>query len=135
LRVVIDANVIISAAITDHSTSSKCIEAVIENHDLLMSTEALDEYRSVLERPKIQRVSTERKRMGLINLVRDSAIWIVKNVEITACRDPKDNHLLELAVTGGADILITGDRDLLDLNGQFTFAILSPRDFLNFLAS
>lgn len=49
---------------------------------------------------------------------------------ITICRDPKDNKLLELAVSGNANFLVTGDKDLLVLNPFRGIEIIVPRDFL-----
>lgn len=49
---------------------------------------------------------------------------------ITACRDPKDDKFLELAVSGRATHIISGDTDLLTLNPFRGIAILPPRAFL-----
>jgi len=49
---------------------------------------------------------------------------------ITICRDPRDNKFLELAVDGKAQIIITGDQDLLILNPFENIDVLTPRDFL-----
>jgi putative PIN family toxin of toxin-antitoxin system len=49
----------------------------------------------------------------------------------TQCRDSKDNFLLELAVDGKADYLITGDNDLLELNTVHKTKIVKIEDFLN----
>ena len=45
------------------------------------------------------------------------------------CRDPKDQPFLDLAQSGRADLLVTGDEDLLALAGQTAFAIETPEDF------
>ena len=49
---------------------------------------------------------------------------------IAACRDPKDDKFLELAVNGHADVLITGDADLLALNPFRRVPIITPADFV-----
>ena len=49
---------------------------------------------------------------------------------VTDCRDPKDNKFLELALSGKADFIITGDDDLLNLHPWRGIAILSPADYL-----
>ena len=55
-------------------------------------------------------------------------------VEITetvaACRDPKDDQILELAISGNADCIVTGDDDLLTMNPFRGIAIIAPADFL-----
>lgn len=50
---------------------------------------------------------------------------------IVVCRDPKDDKLLELAVSGNADFLVTGDKDLLVLNPFRGVEIITPREFLD----
>jgi predicted nucleic acid-binding protein len=52
------------------------------------------------------------------------------SIEITVCRDPKDNMILELAVSGEADFIITGDEDLLILNPFQSIQILTPDAWL-----
>jgi predicted nucleic acid-binding protein len=49
---------------------------------------------------------------------------------VRACRDPHDDKVLEAAVSGRADVLITGDKDLLELNPFRGIAILGPVNFL-----
>jgi len=50
---------------------------------------------------------------------------------IRACRDPKDDKFLEVAVDGRADAIVTGDHDLLELHPFHGIAILTPADYLN----
>jgi putative PIN family toxin of toxin-antitoxin system len=56
-------------------------------------------------------------------------------IEITesviACRDPKDDKFLEVAVCGDASLIITGDKDLLDLHPYRGISIVTPRQFLD----
>jgi predicted nucleic acid-binding protein len=49
---------------------------------------------------------------------------------VRACRDPRDDKFLEVAVHGRADAIVTGDRDLLDLNPFRGIAILTPAEYL-----
>jgi predicted nucleic acid-binding protein len=50
---------------------------------------------------------------------------------IRACRDPRDDKFLEAAVHGHADLILTGDRDLLDLHPFRAIAILTPAAYLD----
>jgi len=59
------------------------------------------------------------------------AILVEIQAPIRACRDPKDDKFLELAVDGRADAIVTGDGDLLDLHPFRGIAILMPADYLN----
>lgn len=49
---------------------------------------------------------------------------------VHTCRDPRDDKLLEVAVNGRADLIITGDRDLLELNPFMDIAVLTPAAYL-----
>lgn len=51
-------------------------------------------------------------------------------VTITICRDPKDNKFLELALSGQADLILTGDDHLLSLHPWRGIPILTPQDYL-----
>ncbi len=56
------------------------------------------------------------------------------NERIVACRDPTDDRFLDLAVNGRADVLVTGDLDLLVLNPFWGSPIITPRGFVHELA-
>lgn len=60
----------------------------------------------------------------------EASILVEVTENITICRDPTDNMVLELAVSGKADVIITGDSDLLHLHPFRGTAILNPKDFL-----
>lgn len=62
-----------------------------------------------------------------------SAVLIEPNEQVSICRDPKDNKFLELAVSGKADFIVSGDEDLLELNPFREIRILKPADFLQML--
>ena len=98
---------------------------------LLMSEAQAAELADVLSRSKFDRyaVPDERRRL-LANLLR-----VAELVEITepvrASSDPKDDKILELAVNGNADYIVSGDRrGLLDLNPFRGIAIITPAEFL-----
>jgi predicted nucleic acid-binding protein len=52
---------------------------------------------------------------------------------ITVCRDPDDNRILETAVIGGCDLIVSGDSDLLTLGSYQDIRIMRPADFLEFV--
>ena len=54
---------------------------------------------------------------------------------VQACRDPSDDKILELAVNGRADYIITGDDDLLVMNPFRGIPIIRPAEFLEIAAS
>ncbi|MFQ5640976.1 MAG: putative toxin-antitoxin system toxin component, PIN family, partial [bacterium] len=93
------------------------------------------EINEVLSREKFSRyVTSEERELFLQWFIRE-----VRLVEVTekiqVCRDSKDDRFLELAVSGKASHLITGDEDLLALNPFRGIHILTPKEFLDSLVS
>jgi putative PIN family toxin of toxin-antitoxin system len=81
---------------------------------------------------KLNKYLTEQDRMRfLVTLLKESELVGITQ-QIHECRDPNDNKFLELAVCGNANVLVTGDDDLLVLNPFRGIAVLTPRDFLSF---
>jgi len=129
-RFVLDTNVLVSAALFRQSKPAQVFRTVLDSGNVLVSVETLEELRNVLNRKKFDRyISLEDKRDFLAVLVRRSSL-IEPTLRITACRDPKDNQILELAVSGQADFVITGDNDLLVLNPFQNIQILTPDTWL-----
>ena len=129
-RYVIDTNVLISAILLPDSTAYNAYIKALETGILLASSSTLAEYSEVILRSKFDRYSSqERRRVFLNELIQDvEKITIIE--EVDACRDPKDNKFLEVAVNGMADMLITGDNDLLDINPFRGIIIITPADFV-----
>jgi len=67
---------------------------------------------------------------ALVNLIRLRGQLVIPSQTVTACRDPKDNKFLEAALAGEADVLTTGDSDLLELHPFAGVEILRPAEFL-----
>jgi len=96
----------------------------------MVSLKTLEELRHVLNRKKFDRyIDSEAKKDFLVVLVGGSNL-VEPTSEITVCRDPKDNMILELAVTGKANFIITGDDDLLVLNPFQKIQIVTPDAWL-----
>ena len=84
----------------------------------------------VLGRPKFDRyVSLEDRKHFLRLMGRISELGPIIH-PVRACRDPKDDKFLELAVNGEASLIVTGDADLLSLHPFQQIAILTPADYL-----
>ena len=84
----------------------------------------------VFSRSKFDRYLSEETRFAFLTKhIRDAEPVIIYE-RIQVCRDPKDNMILELAVSGNADYIITGDADLLVLNPFRGISIVTPADFL-----
>ena len=62
----------------------------------------------------------------LLSFVRERSTWVEPDVELEIVRDPSDDKFLEAAVSGGADTIVSSDRDLLDLKEVEGIPIVSP---------
>jgi uncharacterized protein len=131
MGLVFDCNVLVRALLTETSFSgqslakAKSMESVI-----LMSSAVFTETIEVIMRPKFDRyVSLEIRERFLEELKLISTdVAIIQRVK--ACRDPKDDKYLELALSGKANFIITNDEDLLALNPFGKTPIITPLEFL-----
>ncbi len=97
---------------------------------LLTTPELASELRDVLLRPKMFRYITGDLGDEFLAAYPAMAEFVETTEQITACRDPKDNHVLETAIDGHATCVLSGDKDLLVLNPFRDIPILSPSEFL-----
>jgi putative PIN family toxin of toxin-antitoxin system len=130
-RVVIDTNVLISGLLSTTSTPAKALERAVATAQLVGTTETLRELMTKLLSPKFDRyVSRERRDALLLRLA--PLIEIVEVLQpIRASRDPKDDKFLEAAVNGRADVLVSGDKDLLALHPFRGIDILTPASYVD----
>ena len=130
-RVVLDTNVLISAALRRDGRPRAVVDAVREEGGvLLFSDETFDELRTRLLLSKFDRyVSPDGRAVYLAQLEAVSE-WVPIASAKLGCRDPDDDKLLETALMGAADCLVTGDRDLLEMSPFQNIPILPPTDFL-----
>ena len=96
---------------------------------VVVSDEMLKELSEVLSRPRFKNIFTAERIKELFSLLDNYAILVSPSEKVSACRDEKDNFLLEVALEGEADYLITGDEDLLVLNPFHNTKIVRPKDF------
>lgn len=136
MRVVIDTNVLVSAIIRPQGTTGQVLRQLqARRFDLLMSRITFDELVDVLFRPRLRAKyqladTTLRPVLRLIYL---RSVILQPNEKVTACRDPKDDIYLELAIAGKADYIVTGDADLLVLHPFRGIPIIVPATFLTIL--
>jgi len=131
-RIVIDTNVVISAFIFGSSSSMKAFTLAKLRGTILISNDVLSELINVLSRSKFDRYITSEIREDFLASLMLEAEIVPITEKITACRDPKDNKFLELAVSGHADYLLTGDQDLLVLHPFRNLQIITVSNFLNY---
>jgi putative PIN family toxin of toxin-antitoxin system len=97
---------------------------------VLVSVAILDEIESVLRRTRFDRYRDLDERLRYLRSFIDATTPVVVHESLHVCRDLSDNKFLELALSGGADVIVTGDADLLCLHPWRGIAILSPADYL-----
>jgi putative PIN family toxin of toxin-antitoxin system len=129
-RVVLDTNVLISGLFSTTSTPALAVEKAITKAQLVATIETLRELIEKLLLPKFDPYVTRGRREAMLQRVA-SLVEIIEVLQhVRASRDPKDDKFLEAAVNGRANVLVTGDRDLLDLNPFRSIAIITPADYL-----
>jgi uncharacterized protein len=129
-RIVVDTNVLISRLLLPVSVSGRAVRRAVDSGRLLVSEATMDELAGVLGRPKFDPYLSIGDRQEFIRLLGRVAEMIPIVRVVRACRDPGDDKFLELAVNGRADLVITGDRDLLELDPFIGIAILRPTAYL-----
>ena len=134
-KIVIDANVIISAAF-----GGKPLEAVVRamgNHEVYLSEAIERELRGVItglseKLSKDQMAFLEEKIRQLLNHARR----VLVSEHVALSRDAKDDHYLSLCKAARADFLITGDKDLLSVSEEalkksgISCRVVTPQGFL-----
>lgn len=131
-RVVIDTNVLVSILKGSHQLSFIYAAFKEDRFKLVVNTEILRELSAVLCEPRLGINSEDIKE--LFRLIKIKASRIKSTAPfINVCRDTEDNFILELALTAKADIILTGDKDLLCLNPFKNIGIIPPKEFMNFL--
>jgi putative PIN family toxin of toxin-antitoxin system len=132
-RYVLDTNVIVSALLFPDSTPGLAFFEARNRGEMLLSDETIKEITDVLRRPKFDRyVLPEERDWFLATLIRESK-HVTPTERLTVCRDLKDNKWLELAVSGNSSWLVTGDDDLLALDGFRGISIATPAIFVRSL--
>ena len=130
-RFVIDTNVVVSALLTKKSVARDALDKARGLGEILLSLKVIEELVDVLGRPAFNRYIDEEDRIGFLNLLVKESTLVEITEKIKECRDLKDDKFLELAVSGKADFIISGDGDLQALNPFRKIKIISPRAFLD----
>ena len=130
IRIVLDTNTLVSAALIKKSISRDAFDKALQIGQLLASEKTLNELADVLAREKFDKyVSLKERQEFYVSYLEIVNMKDIVEV-ITDCRDSKDNKFLEIAVSGKANIIVSGDADLLVLHPYRTIEILTPRQFL-----
>lgn len=115
MRLVVDTNIFVSAALKEASWPAETIRWIATYGGLLKSAITEQELLAVLQRPRIA-PKIEQGFSGRLRRMLAAAELVTIAERVAACRDPDDDKFLELAVNGNADAIISGDADLLSLD-------------------
>jgi len=129
---VFDTNSLVSASLIGGTMTARAIDKAIILGKLTFSDATMNELVEVLFRKKFDKYFlNNEEKWSAIQRISLNAVFFSPTESITACRDPKDDKFLELAISVSASCIITGDKDLLVLNPFRDIPILNAVDFLN----
>jgi len=133
IRAVYDTNVLVSA-LNGQGPPFLAIQAVYkEKVRLITSPEILFEFEEVLTRPKFPYTREHIKDILALTINISEVVHPKATVNIVK-DDPDDNKIIEAAMAGKADYIVTGDKHLLALKRVKGIEIVSPREFIIMLS-
>jgi putative PIN family toxin of toxin-antitoxin system len=128
VKVVFDTNILVSALVFPGGRAEAALLRIIEEHDqLLLSKPILDELLGVLAR-KFSRDAEELARAAV--LLSELALTVRPRQKLRVVKDDPDNRVLECALAGRADAIVTGDNALLELGEFRGVRVISLREYL-----
>ena len=127
-KIIVDTNIWILFLI---GKNLKGLQNQIDSQSILIITceEQLHELSEVFKKPMLKRYFTKDQVHEFFELLDESSEIFEIKTKINLCMDPKDNYLVSLAIDSKADFLITGDKDLLELNTIKETIVLNYSDF------
>ncbi len=130
-QLVLDTNVLISAALRRAGPPRAIVDAVRATGGILLfSDETFDELRTRILLPKFDRYVRPDARAVFLAQLEAVSGWVSIVGATLGCRDPNDDKVLETALQGQTDCIVTGDVDLLVMSPFQGIPILSPTDWL-----
>ena len=130
MKVFLDTNVLASA-LTTRGLCAELFEVVLQSHELLTSDPVLGELERILPGKLGQ---SEQVTEGFINLLHPHALLVNTAPPFPSLPDPDDEAIVASAIAGNANVFVTGDKALLELQSVEHLPIVSPRSFWEMLA-
>jgi putative PIN family toxin of toxin-antitoxin system len=127
----VDTNVLLSGAVWPFSLPGRAVLLALASADILISLDILREYEDVFQRDKFDRYMPLEMRLAFLARLLSAMNPIEIDTHVQICDDPRDDKFLSLAVSGEAEIIITGDDHLLRLHPFRGIDILKPIDYLS----
>jgi uncharacterized protein len=129
-RVIVDTNVLISRLLIPRSVAGRAVSRLVKDARLLVSEDTLAELAQTIAHDKFNHYVSLEDRQEFFHLYARLAEWVPIRTTVRVCRDPSDDKFLELAADGHAQLLVTGDKDLLALSPYRNLRILTPAEAL-----
>jgi putative PIN family toxin of toxin-antitoxin system len=133
VRFAFDTGVLISALLFPVGKPRQAFDQARALGSVLISIPLHAEIDAVTRRRKFLKYFSASQRQAFMDALLDEAEWVPITRAIQACRDPKDNMVLELAVSGGADFIVASDPDLLVLDPFGGIRVVTPEGLLEIL--
>lgn len=130
LRVVLDTDLLISAALLTESVPARLLHQVLARSRLVFSDATFAELETRLWKPRFDRYLTLETRRALLHDLTAVAEWVNPRPGERHSRDPDDDAFIHAAIAAGADWLVSGDDDLLVLSRVQGVEMLSPAQAL-----
>lgn len=132
MKVFLDTNVLVSAFIS-RGLSAEIFRLIIKEHDLVIGDVILEEFQRIL----LRKFSMPRSQVRDILNYLDTFEKCKYSGEESPLEliDKDDEKVLALAIKSNSDVLVTGDKDLLDIRENVNQKILNPREFLQLIKS
>jgi putative PIN family toxin of toxin-antitoxin system len=129
-RLVIDTNVFISGLIWPSSVPGRALDEAVARSTLLANLATFEELVTTLLADKFDSYMSRSTREAALDRLMPILEFVETIQIVRACRDSRDDKFLEAAVNGRADVIITGDKDLLVLHPFAGVSIMTPADYL-----
>ena len=128
MRVVFDTNIFISALVIPGSLAEKAILKVTEGGDILViSKDIINEVLSVLS----SKFSRDKEGLSHVAVILSELGELVKPTQkVSIFKEDPDNRILECAIHGKADVLVTGDKEMLQLREYKSIRIISLKEYV-----
>ena len=130
VRYVLDTNAIVSALLFENSKPAQALRYALANGKIVLLLDLLEELNEVLGREKLNRYVTGEEREEFLEALVEQAVLAEITETVQECRDPKDDNVLELALSGEAQYIISGHKDLLVLHPFRNIAVITADEFL-----
>lgn len=129
MRIMIDTNVIVSSVLFPNSLPSILIKSISSKHEIILCTHILEELTKIFERKFKNKINVLEEFLSELTY---ELIYTPQNISVEkypAIRDKNDSPILVSAIIGIVDVIITGDKDFLEMDIEYP-AIMTVRDFI-----